>query len=40
MTVNEQNYEHMGFKVVERAAVDDQGNHYPILYIEKDNDYK
>lgn len=46
MTVNEQNpqergfYEHMGFKVVERAAVDDQGNPYPILYMEKDNDDK
>jgi hypothetical protein len=30
----------MGFKVVERAAVDDQGNPYPILYMEKDNDDK
>lgn len=46
MTVNEQNsqargfYEHMGFKVVEWATVDDQGNPYPILYMEKDNDDK
>lgn len=46
LAVNEQNpqargfYEHMGFKVVERAAVDDQGNPYPILYMEKDNDDK
>lgn len=37
LAVNEQNpqavgfYEHMGFKVVERSATDDQGNPYPIL---------
>ncbi|MBB1079209.1 GNAT family N-acetyltransferase [Limosilactobacillus sp. STM2_1] len=37
LAVNEQNpaargfYEHMGFKVVSRSPLDDQGNPYPIL---------
>ncbi|MBB1069973.1 GNAT family N-acetyltransferase [Limosilactobacillus sp. RRLNB_1_1] len=37
LAVNEQNpsargfYEHMGFKVVSRSPIDDQGNPYPIL---------
>lgn len=39
--VNEQNslakgfYEHMGFKVYKRTELDEQGNHFPILYMEK-----
>ena len=39
LTVNEQNpnakafYEHLGFKVYKRADLDEQGNHYPILYM-------
>lgn len=38
--VNEQNpeahkfYEHMGFVVVERSPLDDQGNPFPILHME------
>lgn len=41
LTVNEQNYqargfyEHLGFKVVKRSEYDEQGNHYPILYMKK-----
>lgn len=37
LAVNEQNpvakgfYEHMGFEVVSRSPLDDQGNPYPIL---------
>lgn len=40
LTVNEQNpqakgfYEHMGFQVRERSEVDEQGNPYPILFME------
>ena len=40
VTVNEQNpqakgfYEHMGFKVFKRSEFDEQGNPYPILYME------
>lgn len=40
LTVNEQNpqakgfYEHLGFKVYKRADVDEQGNPYPILYMQ------
>ena len=39
LAVNEQNpqakgfYEHLGFKVYKRSEVDEQGNHYPILYM-------
>ena len=39
-TVNEQNpqakgfYEHMGFRVRERSEIDEQGNPYPILFME------
>jgi putative acetyltransferase len=39
--VNEQNpsakgfYEHMGFEVYKRSELDEQGNHYPILYMKK-----
>lgn len=40
LTVNEQNYnarkfyEHMGFKVYKRSELDEQGNHFPILYMK------
>ena len=40
--VNEQNplakgfYEHMGFTVYQRSELDGQGNHYPILHMQKD----
>ena len=40
LTVNEQNpqakgfYEHLGFKVYKREEVDEQGNPYPILYMQ------
>ena len=40
LTVNEQNpqakgfYEHMGFWVRERSEIDEQGNPYPILFME------
>ena len=40
LTVNEQNpqakgfYEHMGFQVRERSEIDEQGNPYPILFME------
>lgn len=40
LTVNEQNpqakgfYEHMGFEVYKRADLDEQGNPYPLLYME------
>lgn len=43
LAVNEQNpqargfYEHMGFKVVKRSPVDDQGNPYPILEMKRMN---
>ena len=43
LTVNEQNpnakafYEHLGFKVYKRAELDEQGNHYPILYMRLEN---
>lgn len=39
--VNEQNplakgfYEHMGFKVYKRTVVDEQGNPYPLLYMNR-----
>lgn len=39
LTVNEQNpqakgfYEHMGFHVYKRTDYDEQGNHYPLLYM-------
>lgn len=42
LAVNEQNpsargfYEHMGFKVVSRSPIDDQGNPYPILKMKRD----
>lgn len=42
LTVNEQNdlakgfYEHMGFKVYQRTALDQQGNPYPLLYMKRD----
>ena len=41
LTVNEQNplakgfYEYMGFKVYKRTELDEQGNPYPLLYMEK-----
>lgn len=40
LTVNEQNpkakgfYEHLGFKTYKRTELDEQGNHYPILYMK------
>lgn len=40
LVVNEQNpqakgfYEHMGFQVRERSEIDEQGNPYPILFME------
>lgn len=40
VNVNEQNpiarsfYEHMGFEVYKRSETDEQGNHYPILYMK------
>ncbi len=40
LAVNEQNpqakgfYEHMGFKVYKRTETDEQGNPYPLLYME------
>ena len=43
LAVNEQNpqakgfYEHLGFKVYKRSEVDEQGNHYPILYMQLNN---
>ena len=39
LVVNEQNlnakgfYEYMGFRTFKRAELDEQGNHYPILYM-------
>lgn len=41
LAVNEQNplakgfYEHMGFTVYKRTALDEQGNPYPLLYMKK-----
>lgn len=41
LAVNEQNpnargfYEHMGFKVISRSPIDDQGNPYPILKMKR-----
>ena len=41
VAVNEQNplargfYEHMGFQVYKRTDLDEQGNPYPILYMER-----
>ena len=41
LTVNEQNplakgfYEYMGFNVYKRTELDEQGNPYPLLYMEK-----
>lgn len=43
LVVNEQNpnakafYEHLGFRVYKRADLDEQGNHYPILYMRLEN---
>ena len=43
LIVNEQNpnskgfYEHLGFKVYKRTELDEQGNHYPILYMRLEN---
>lgn len=40
LVVNEQNpnakgfYEHLGFRVYKRSETDEQGNSYPILYME------
>ena len=40
LVVNEQNpqakgfYEHMGFRVRERSELDEQGNPYPVLFME------
>lgn len=42
VAVNEQNpnakgfYEYMGFKTYKRTELDEQGNHYPILYMRLD----
>ena len=42
LAVNEQNplakgfYEHMGFEVYKRTEYDEQGNHYPLLYMKRD----
>ena len=42
LSVNEQNplakgfYEHMGFTVYNRTQLDEQGNPYPLLYMERD----
>lgn len=42
LTVNEQNpqaigfYEHMGFKIYKRTDNDEQGNPYPLLYMQLD----
>lgn len=44
VTVNEQNpaaigfYEHAGFRTVSRTETDEQGNPYPLLYLELFND--
>ena len=41
LAVNEQNpqakgfYEHMGFQVYRRTELDEQGNPYPLLYMER-----
>ena len=41
LTVNEQNpnakafYEHMGFAVYKRSALDEQGDPYPLLYMKR-----
>ena len=46
VTVNEQNpqarifYEHMGFRVYKRTDCDEQGNPYPLLYMELEEDKK
>ena len=46
LTVNEQNpqarifYEHMGFRVYKRTDCDEQGNPYPLLYMELEEDKK
>ena len=43
LTVNEQNpqakgfYEHMGFQVYKRTENDEQGNPYPLLYMQRKN---
>lgn len=43
LIVNEQNpnskgfYEHLGFKVYKRTELDEQENHYPILYMRLEN---
>ena len=44
LAVNEQNpqargfYEHMGFRVIRRTDLDEQGNPYPILYMKLQTD--
>ena len=46
LAVNEQNpqargfYEHMGFRVYKRTDCDEQGNPYPLLYMELEEDKK
>ena len=46
LAVNEQNpqakgfYEHMGFRVCKRTDLDEQGNPYPLLYMELEEDKK
>ena len=43
LAVNEQNpgakgfYEHMGFQVYKRTENDEQGNPYPLLYMQRKN---
>lgn len=46
LCVNEQNpqaigfYEHMGFEVIKRTDLDEQGNPYPLLYMKPKVDYR
>ena len=43
VTVNEQNpqavgfYKHMGFETYKRTEYDEEGNHYPLLYMKLDD---
>ena len=43
LSVNEQNplakgfYEYMGFEVYKRTEVDEQGNPYPLLYMQRNS---
>ena len=33
----QKHFEHLGFKVYKRADLDEQWNHYPILYMRLEN---